>query len=532
MKPIPAAPPGRRRPDGSAPLEYAVVIPTIGRPSLQRCIDALAAGDGPLPRRVIVVDDRPDTPQPLPLKVPAVFEDRLEVAMTSGARGPAVARNTGWRAAPPVGWIVFLDDDVEPGPQWRHRLEFDLRAAAPETGAVQGLIEVPLPAGRPLTDAERNTAGLAEARWITADMAYRRDALIETAGFDERFPRAFREDSDLALRVREAGWRLTVGCRRTRHPIPASDRWASVRRQAGNADDALMAALHGRDWHDRAAAAPGRRTRHLAITALGASAALAMAARRRRLALLAAAGWAAGTVEFAAARIKPGPRTPDEVTTMLLTSLAIPPAATAHWIRGSLRHRGAPPWPARPAAVLFDRDGTLIQDTPYNGDPDLVEPMPGAAAAVQSLRAAGIRVGVVTNQSGIGRGLLTESAVKLVNDRVEELLGPFDAWAVCPHTDADGCRCRKPGPGLVEQAARDLGVLPEQCIVIGDIGDDVGAARAAGARSILIPAPRTRVEELAGARLAEDLAAAVRWILGHGEPAQPAAGSDRGGAPS
>jgi histidinol-phosphate phosphatase family protein len=381
---------------------------------------------------------------------------------------------------------------------------------------------VPLPAGRAPTDAERNVAGLAEARWITADLAYRRDALIETGGFDERFPRAYREDSDLALRVQDAGWRLAAGCRRARHPIATSDRWASLRRQAGNADDALMTALHGSSWHERAGADPGRRARHLAITASGVAALAATVFGKRRLAGLAAAGWAAGTAEFAAARIAPGPRTRAEIADMLLTSVAIPPAATAHWLRGRVRHRGVPPWPARPAAVLFDRDGTLIHDVPYNGDPDKVEPMSGAASAVQRLRAAGIRIGVVTNQSAVGRGLINETELKQVNDRVEELLGPFDTWAVCPHTEAEGCSCRKPAPGLIDQAARDLGVEPRQCVVIGDIGDDVAAARAAGARSILIPTPRTRAAELAGARLAENVEAAVRWILGHGDPAVPA----------
>src|SRR3954452_23042503 len=99
-------------------------------------------------------------------------------------------------------------------------------------------------------------------------------------------------------------------------------------------------------------------------------------------------------------------------------------------------------------AVLFDRDGTLVHDVPYNGDPAEVRPVAGARAALDRLRAAGLRLGVVTKQSGIARGLLTTDQVTLVNKRVEELLGPFDTWQVCPHGDDDGCRCRKPAPGL------------------------------------------------------------------------------------
>ena len=84
------------------------------------------------------------------------------------------------------------------------------------------------------------------------------------------------------------------------------------------------------------------------------------------------------TGEFAGARIRPGPRTRAEVTEMIITSALIPPLAALHWARGWWRARSAGPWPPRPAAVLFDRDGTLVRDVPYNGRPELVQPMPGA----------------------------------------------------------------------------------------------------------------------------------------------------------
>jgi HAD superfamily hydrolase (TIGR01662 family) len=93
--------------------------------------------------------------------------------------------------------------------------------------------------------------------------------------------------------------------------------------------------------------------------------------------------------------------------------------------------------------VLFDRDGTLVRDVPYNGDADRVEPLPGARQAVERLRTAGLRLGVVSNQSGIGRGLISAEQVAQVNQRVDELLGPFSTWQVCPHESADGCA----GPG-------------------------------------------------------------------------------------
>jgi HAD superfamily hydrolase (TIGR01662 family) len=168
----------------------------------------------------------------------------------------------------------------------------------------------------------------------------------------------------------------------------------------------------------------------------------------------------------------------------------------------------------RPAAVLFDRDGTLVHDVPYNGDPAQVRPVQAAPSALKRLRDAGIRVGVITNQSGIARGLLDHDQVRAVNARIDELLGPFDVWMVCPHDDTDGCSCRKPAPGMVLEAARHLGVRPERCAVIGDIGGDVAAAEAAGAFGVLVPTAQTREEEVRRARhRARDLDAAVDLLL-------------------
>lgn len=161
-------------------------------------------------------------------------------------------------------------------------------------------------------------------------------------------------------------------------------------------------------------------------------------------------------------------------------------------------------------AVLFDRDGTLVVDVPYNGDPDLVQPMPGAKDVLDGLRAAGIATGVISNQSGIARGLISPGDVARVNAKVEELLGPFDVWEICPHSEEDGCACRKPAPGMVHNACHKLGISASQAALIGDIGADVGAAEAAGAIGVLVPTPVTRAEEVAGARLvAADLASAV-----------------------
>ncbi|GGY89222.1 dehydratase [Streptomyces olivaceoviridis] len=151
---------------------------------------------------------------------------------------------------------------------------------------------------------------------------------------------------------------------------------------------------------------------------------------------------------------------------------------------------------SRLSAVLFDRDGTLVVDVPYNGDPGRVRLMPGAAAAVALARSAGLPTGVVSNQSGVGRGLLTVDQVVRVNERADELLGGLDTWVFCPHAPDAGCACRKPRPGLVRTAAARLGVPPSECLVIGDIAADVLAARAAGARGVLVPNAATAPAEV------------------------------------
>jgi HAD superfamily hydrolase (TIGR01662 family) len=150
--------------------------------------------------------------------------------------------------------------------------------------------------------------------------------------------------------------------------------------------------------------------------------------------------------------------------------------------------------------VLFDRDGTLVHDVPYNGDPALVAPIQGVREGLDRLRGLGIRTGVVSNQSGVGSGRITRDQVEAVNARVEELLGPFDLWRWCPHARGEGCECRKPAPGMVKDACTTLGVPAEHTVLIGDVGSDVEAARAAGASAVLVPTAATRPEEVAIAK--------------------------------
>jgi HAD superfamily hydrolase (TIGR01662 family) len=362
-------------------------------------------------------------------------------------------------------------------------------------------------------------------------MAYRRAALVATGGFDERFPRAFREDSDLALRTVRLGYVMTWGERVTTHPLASPTNWrSSLKDQAGNADNAWLRTKYGRRWRSLSGTTRGRTGRHLITTAAATTALAVVASRRvvpapRRWARVAAAAglvWAGLTAEFAIGRILAGPRTAREITTMVLTSALIPPLAVAHRLRGEVRARlgGRDPrrFSGKPRAVLFDRDGTLIKNVPYLADPRRVRPMPGARRTLDQLRRQGVAVGVVSNQSGVGRGLINSDELAKVNARVESLLGPFDTWQICPHAPDAGCGCRKPEPGLVAAAASELGVAADECLMIGDIGSDVDAALTAGARAVLVPGRHTRVAEIDHAHLvaavAPNLRSAVRRHVG------------------
>jgi HAD superfamily hydrolase (TIGR01662 family) len=504
---------------------YAVVIPTIGRPGLAELV-ANVDGD-PAPTCIVVVDDRRHAAAELDLPETSA---PLTVVHTHG-RGPAAARNTGWHAAD-AEWIAFLDDDVTVSRDWCRRLMRDLSDLPDQVAASQASLYVPPPSGRRPTDVERRTLALGGALWITADMAYRRAALVAAGGFDERFTHAFREDSDLALRTVRLGYAIAGGERVTTHPLASPTNWrSSLKVQAGNADNALLRAKYGRRWRSLIGATRGRTGRHL-ITAAAATMALAALASRRaavparrrwaRIAAVSGLGWAGLTAEFAIGRILAGPRTAREITTMVTTSALIPPLAVAHRLRGEVRARrggrDGRPFSGKPRAVLFDRDGTLIKDVPYLADPRRVRPMPGARRTLDQLRRQGVAVGVVSNQSGVARGLINFDELAKVNARVESLLGPFDTWQICPHALDAGCGCRKPEPGLVAAAASELGVAPHECLMIGDIGSDVDAALAAGARAVLVPGRHTKVAEIDHAHLvaavAPNLRTAVRRHVG------------------
>lgn len=161
------------------------------------------------------------------------------------------------------------------------------------------------------------------------------------------------------------------------------------------------------------------------------------------------------------------------------------------------------------AAVFLDRDGTIIDDAHYLARPEHVRLRPGAAEAIARLNRAGIPVVVVTNQSGIARGLFTEADYERVHRRMVELLehegARIDATYMCPHHPDFGgpCDCRKPGTLLFRRAARDHGLDLARSTSIGDRWRDVAPGLAVGGHGILIADALTPRDDLAAAQNAE-----------------------------
>jgi D-glycero-D-manno-heptose 1,7-bisphosphate phosphatase len=153
-------------------------------------------------------------------------------------------------------------------------------------------------------------------------------------------------------------------------------------------------------------------------------------------------------------------------------------------------------------AAFLDRDGTLIVDADFLARPEGVELIPGAADAVRRLNEAGVVVVVITNQSGIARGLLTEEDYARVEERVRldfaDAGARIDATYHCPHHPAitGQCSCRKPALGMYEQARDELGLDPATSLFVGDRWRDVGPGIALGGRAILVTSPATPHDDL------------------------------------
>jgi D-glycero-D-manno-heptose 1,7-bisphosphate phosphatase len=176
--------------------------------------------------------------------------------------------------------------------------------------------------------------------------------------------------------------------------------------------------------------------------------------------------------------------------------------------------------------VLLDRDGTLIKEKNYLRDPDQVELIPGAGAALKRLQNGGWGICLVTNQSGIARGYFDLEQLQKVHRQLAEELAVFDVELdgiyICPHSPEDACDCRKPLPGMIDQAIAVHGFDPRQAWVIGDKEVDIGLGHAVGAKSILVRTGygKSYESETKADMVADDVSEAVDLILDPMNPGQ------------
>ena len=174
-----------------------------------------------------------------------------------------------------------------------------------------------------------------------------------------------------------------------------------------------------------------------------------------------------------------------------------------------------------PSAVFLDRDGTIIEDAHYLSKPDQVRLLPGASDAIARLNAATVPAIVITNQSGIGRGIFTDDDHLRITERLNELLreggARIDATYHCPHRPDEECECRKPGTLLFRQAAGEHGIDPATALYVGDRFRDIEPGIVLGGNGVLIPSPETPADDtlraVARARVAPSLGVALDWFL-------------------
>lgn len=178
---------------------------------------------------------------------------------------------------------------------------------------------------------------------------------------------------------------------------------------------------------------------------------------------------------------------------------------------------------SRARAVFLDRDGTLNDDPGYLSDPSQMKLLPGVGDALARLKGAGYKLVVISNQSGVGRGLIAPNALPKIHDRLEELLAPFsvhiDEYQLCLHRPEESCDCRKPKAKLLLNAVQSIAIDLSRSFMVGDKQSDVEAGRNAGCRaSVLVRTGLGKSEEAAATAdfTADSIGPAVDWILAQG----------------
>jgi GT2 family glycosyltransferase len=318
-------------------MRVSVVVPTYRRPDLLgRCLAALVAQEfDPEGFEILVVDDAASEETRRQVEgIASGSRPALRyLPADGGRRGPAAARNLGWRRA--RGEIVaFTDDDCIPDPRW---LAAGLGAfGRPGVAAASCRVVVPLPDDP--TDYERDVAGLETAEFVTANCFCRRSALAEVGGFDERFTAAWREDSDLHFAVLERGWEIVrADDAIVVHPVRPASWGVSLRQQRKSLFNALLFKKHPDLYRRRIRAHPPW-DYYAIVGALGLMLAGAIGGSAG-LALVGGVSWALLTGLFCRRRLRGTSRDPRHVSEMVVTSALIPPLSVFWRLYGAWKFR-------------------------------------------------------------------------------------------------------------------------------------------------------------------------------------------------
>jgi glycosyltransferase involved in cell wall biosynthesis len=319
-------------------IEVSVVVPTSNRPQLlDRCLAGLVTQVfGTTSYEIVIADDEASESTRR-----QVEEWRSRFLQTGPAihylpvcdsRGPAAARNAGWRFAR-GGVIAFTDDDCIPEPEW---LAVGVQAIRQGATGVSGRVVVPLPEDP--TDYERNAAGLATAEFVTANSFYLRSALEAVGGFDERFAMAWREDSDLWLTFMGRGETLvSAEDAVVIHPLRPAPWGVSLSQQRKSQYNALLYKKHPQLYRQRVQPGPPRD--YYAIVGSIVGCLLGLGFRRPGVMVASFMVWARLTGAFIARRLHGTSRRPAHVAEVIVTSALIPPLAVYWRLRGAFVHR-------------------------------------------------------------------------------------------------------------------------------------------------------------------------------------------------
>lgn len=327
-------------------IHVSVVVPTFERPRLlRRCVWALLDQDfDPLAYEILVVDEahsditRRFIEQLAHPHLPGGYAAPcLRYIPVTQVRGPAAARNCGWRAA--RGEIIaFTDDDCVPAPDW---LERGVAAFGNDVVGVCGRTIMPLPKNP--SDYERNAAQLEKAKFATANCFYRRHALAAVGGFDERFSAAWREDSDLYFRLLKHIEKHAPASRLVQtpeaivvHPVRAAPWGASLLQQRKSQFNALLYKKHPTLY--RKHVQPLRPRHYYYTVGALAVALLSTLLGYGYLVWLAAAVWLFFTARFCRRRLQGTSTAPHHVFEMIATSALIPPLSIFYRLRGALKY--------------------------------------------------------------------------------------------------------------------------------------------------------------------------------------------------